>query len=412
MANTRLTSTIITKEFLAVLHSSLHLGVNIDHSWNALFGKSFGPASRAGRTVSIRKPALGTVRSTWAMNQSDVTERKVDLTIDQIRGVDLNFSDAELSLDIEDFSKRYIVPNAQLLASSIEAYLATYMIQNTAQVVGTPGTSPNASSIFLDARRKLAESLAPDGGRKITVIEPQTEATMVAALAGQYNPQPFISTMFEKGIMPSSNALGLEWYMSQVVPAFTCGSRVATAGSTQVNASTAPTNGATSLVDAIATTGKTYVVGDSFTIVGVYGVNAETKTSTGVLKEFRVTTAATAASSKVTLVFDPPMYDATAGADQNITALPATSANLTFYGTASTAYKQNLVFVPECCAIAFADLELPGGMDMASVVSSDGISLRFVRGYDIVNARMLSRMEAFFGASMLRPEWCVRVFGA
>jgi hypothetical protein len=62
--------------------------------------------------------------------------------------------------------------------------------------------------------------------------------------------------------------------------------------------------------------------------------------------------------------------------------------------------------------VAFADLEKPGGMDMAEVVASDGISIRFVRGYDIVNARMLSRMDCFFGVVMPRPEWCVRVFGA
>jgi len=404
MSNTLLTSTLISKEFLAVLHSSLHVTRNVDHSWNALFGKSFGPVSRAGRTVSIRKPALGTVRSTWAMNQSDLTERKVDLTIDQIRGVDLNFSDAELALDIEDFSKRYIVPNAQLLASAIDAYVATHMVQNTFNAVGTPGTSPNASSYFLDARRKLAECLSPDGGRKIAVIEPQTEASMVGALAGQYNPRPYISTMFEKGIMPSSNALGMEWYMSQVVPAHTCGSRDDTtpiaAGYTEATG-TIPYTGADS--------SATFAKGDVITVAGVYQVNAETKVSTGVLQQFVVTALVTSSGGAGDLVCRPIVY--ASGPDQNVTAVPTTGA-IVNKGTASTAYKQNLVFAPESCAVAFADLEKPGGMDMAEVVASDGISIRFVRGYDIVNARMLSRMDCFFGVVMPRPEWCVRVFGA
>lgn len=404
MANTLLTSTVITKEFLAVLHSALHVTRNVDHSWNALFGKSFGPISRAGRTISIRKPALGTVRTGWTMDQSDITERKVDLTIETVRGVDLNFSDAELALDIEDFSARYIVPNAQLLATQIDAFVATYMVQHCHNAVGTPGTSPNASSYFLDARRKLAECLSPDGGRKIAVIEPQTESTMVGALAGQYNPQPYISTLFEKGVMPSSNALGLEWYMSQVIPAHTCGSRDDTtpiAAGYTVGTGAIPYTGADS--------SATWKKGDVITVAGVYQVNAETKVTTGVLQQLVVTTDETASGGNGTLYTTPILY--ASGADQNVTAVPTTGA-IVNKGTASTAYKQNLVFAPESCAVAFADLELPKGMDMASVVASDGFSIRFLRGYDIVNARQLSRMDAFFGVVMPRPEWCVRVYGA
>jgi hypothetical protein len=404
MAQTLLTSSVITKEFLAVLHSSLHVTRNVDHSWNSLFGKSFGPVSRAGATVSIRKPALGDVRTSWAMNQSDLTEKSVSLTIDQVRGVDLNFSDAELALSVDDFSSRYIVPNAQKLAAVVDNYVATYMVQHTHNAVGTPGTSPNDSVMFLNAKWKLNDALAPLGGRKVAVIEPQTESTIVKALSGQYNPQPFISTMFEKGAMPSSNALGLEWYMSQVIPGHTCGSRDDT---TPIAAGYTAATGAIPYTG--ADTSATWKVGDVITVAGVYAVNYETKVTTGQLQQFVVTTDETASGGNGTL-YTTPIAIAT-GADKNVTAVPTTGAIVNF-GTASTAYKQNLVFAPESYGVAFADLEIPNNMDMAQTVSSDGISVRFLRGYDIVNGRFLSRMDVFFGVAALRPEWACRVYGA
>jgi hypothetical protein len=62
-------------------------------------------------------------------------------------------------------------------------------------------------------------------------------------------------------------------------------------------------------------------------------------------------------------------------------------------------------------ALATVDLVVPGGMDMAAKAAYDGISVRFVKGFDIVNARQLSRMDLFMGICELRPEWSTRVIG-
>ena len=71
----------------------------------------------------------------------------------------------------------------------------------------------------------------------------------------------------------------------------------------------------------------------------------------------------------------------------------------------------NFVFHKKAFALATVPLELPRGMDMAARASADGISVRFVRGYDIRNAQMLSRMDIFFGYTYLRPEWSCKVLG-
>lgn len=404
MANTLLTASLITREAMSVLHSSLHVTRNINHEWGKLFGKSYGPIGRGGATVSVRKPALGTVRTGWPMNTADVTETKVDITIDTPVGVDLAFSDADLALSINDFSAQFIQPNVQMLASYVDAKVAKFIYQNTANSVGTPGTSPNASSFFLDAKRKLRESLVPDGSTLYTVIGPQTEGSMVGGLAGQYNPQPMIGGMFVNGTMPNSKALGLDWYTSQVLPAHTCGTRTNTTPVGNVLASDG-----LSLTYTGMGSNLTYKIGDVFTIAGVYKVNYETKESTGALQQFVVTEDGAAATTTGTIKFTPALV--ATGPNANVSSATVSSKAILFKGDASGVYKQDLVFARDSFAFASADLELPKGVDMASTFSSDGFSLRFIRDYDTINARFISRLDLFYGIAALRPEWACRVFG-
>jgi hypothetical protein len=52
-------------------------------------------------------------------------------------------------------------------------------------------------------------------------------------------------------------------------------------------------------------------------------------------------------------------------------------------------------------------------MDMAARASDpeSGLSLSFIRGYDIVNHRMISRLDILFGWQCLYPEFACRVVG-
>ena len=46
---------------------------------------------------------------------------------------------------------------------------------------------------------------------------------------------------------------------------------------------------------------------------------------------------------------------------------------------------------------------------MADRAVEDGVSIRFVRGYDITNNRRICRFDLLAGYGLLRPEWAVRV---
>jgi hypothetical protein len=54
---------------------------------------------------------------------------------------------------------------------------------------------------------------------------------------------------------------------------------------------------------------------------------------------------------------------------------------------------------------------MPKGVDFAAREVFDGISLRIVRQYDVVNDKFPCRIDVLFGQSCIRPEWACRIFG-
>jgi hypothetical protein len=57
--------------------------------------------------------------------------------------------------------------------------------------------------------------------------------------------------------------------------------------------------------------------------------------------------------------------------------------------------------------MATADLPAPSGTDKASRQVMDGVSLRFVRDFDIQSGDWLSRFDVLFGYTNLREEFSV-----
>jgi hypothetical protein len=52
---------------------------------------------------------------------------------------------------------------------------------------------------------------------------------------------------------------------------------------------------------------------------------------------------------------------------------------------------------------------MPKGVDFAAREVFDGISLRVVRQYDVVNDKFPCRIDVLFGYKTVRPDWAVRI---
>jgi len=188
----------------------------------------------------------------------------------------------------------------------------------------------------------------------------------------------------------------------------TTGSRVATAGAVKTTVST---QGASSIVLKSYSASATIKAGEVFTVADCYSVNPQTRESTGSLQQFVVTADATAdGSGDVTVSVSPAIYTSSQ-ALATVDSFPTADKTVTFLGSASTQYPQNLVYHRDAITFVSPEMELPGGMDMAaqsSLADEGSISLRFVRGFDILNNRRISRFDVLWGAGVLKPEWCVR----
>jgi hypothetical protein len=101
----------------------------------------------------------------------------------------------------------------------------------------------------------------------------------------------------------------------------------------------------------------------------------------------------------------------TSGAYQNVSAALPDNTALTLIGSASTGYVRNLAFHRDSTILATADLEMPKNMDMASRVSIDGLSMRFIRGFDVTTDNFISRIDILYGIKVARPEWGCVVYG-
>jgi hypothetical protein len=309
-------------------------------------------------------------------------------------------------MQLDDFAERVLKPRISQLASSIDADVAN-AYKTIGNTVGTPGTTPSTSLVLLQAQQKLNENAAVMSPRYATV-NPAANAGLVEGMKGLFNPTDTVSKQFRNGMM-GTGVLGFdEVNMSQSIKVHTTGSRDATA-STLVKTPGVTSEGSSTILLEQASVTTTIAAGDVFTVADVYAVNPQTRESTGSLFQFVALAAATAVTGTWTVTV-APMYSA-AHALATMNALPSTGKAVTFVGTASTGYAQNLVYHKDAITFATADLLLPQGVDMAARSVHNGISLRVVRQYDINNDRMPCRIDVLYGFSTIRPQMACRIWG-
>jgi hypothetical protein len=389
MPNTILTPTAVTREALRVLHQKLNFVGNIVREYDDSFAKS---GARIGDSLKIRLPNQYVVRTGATLSTQDTTESSVTLQVATQKGVDLNFTSVDLTLSLDDFSKRILDPAMAVLAANIEAD-ALSMYKDVWQSTWNGGSAATYN-LALDTRTILQRSLAPSNDRS-ALMDPRAMADVVKDTKSLFNDTTSISKQFKEGYM--GRAAGFDWMENTMIPSHTRG---ASDASYVCNTSTGITSG-TATITLSGGTG-TSVAGDVFTIAGVFSVHPETKVSTGILQQFVVVTGGTTAQ----VVSPTPI---TSGATQNITIVSAgASKAVVFAGTASTAVGTSLLFQKEAFAFATADLLMPKGVDFAAREVMDGVSMRIVRQYDISNDKFPTRLDVLYGYKTIRPQLAAR----
>lgn len=394
MANTLLTVDEITREALRVLHQKTTFLGSINRQYDSSFAQE---GAKIGSALRIRKPNQYVIRTGRTMSANDVVEQSVTLNVTSQAGVDLNFTSADLTLSLDDFSKRIIQPAMAVVGSYMEATVLTGLTKKVYNLVDQDATAVSLLAFGL-GRQKLQDNLAPDDGQRSALLSTTHEVKLVDALKGLFHQSTAIDQQYREGVMGRTQ--GFEFMSSTHVLDHTTGTAAKTTGYT-VNGATE--DGSTITIQTGTTT---FLVGDVVTFAGCNRVHPETKVDTGVLQQFVVT--ANSGSSATSLAISPAIV--VSGALQNVSGYPTDTGAVVKVGAgASEKLNGSLVYHKDAFTVATADLILPTGVDFAAREVFEGISLRIIRAYDISDDAFPCRVDVLFGYEALYPQLAARI---
>jgi hypothetical protein len=399
MANTLLTISMITREAIRLFRNTNSFIQAIDQQYDDQFAIA---GAKIGTQLRIRLPVDYVVRTGPAAQIQDTAEQQTVLTLATQKGVDMEFTSTDLTMSLDDFSRRILAPAINNLVGAVALDVMTGSEGGVANMqANLDGTgnllSPVASTVLTAAAVLDTNSARTD--ERMIVNDPFSDARIVATLSGLFNPTPEISRQYRSGAM--KQALGFGFMRDQTAIKHTTG----TFSAGTVNG--AGQTGLTLVTNAIT---GTLALGDIITIANVNAVNRVTKQTTGMLRQFVVT--APAASGATSISIYPAIVPPVAGNAvqyQTVDSSPANSAAISLVLKPSITYRKNIGFVPEAVTMATADLFLPRGVEEAAREQFDGVAMRMISQYDIRTDERITRLDILYGYLYVRPEWAVIV---
>ena len=408
MANTLITPEWTLKEVGRNYENSLKFIANVTRKYSDEYVQG---GAKVGNTVNYRLPQRWEVNDGQALVVQNILDQTVPISLTNQKQVGMAWSAWQETTEVEEVQSRYIKTAADNLASAIDALAFSSVYKDVFNAIGTLGTTPATTLLYLQGNRKLTDMAAPRPER-VAVIDPEQNVVLANATTTLFNPTNVISENYKDGML-GQGQLGISsWFEDQNRPAFTSGAAT--------TASTPAVNGANQTGSSLITNGwgtATLLRGDIVTVAGVFSVNPLSRVSTGRLQQFVLTADVTAAAGAATLSISPSII--TSGPLQTVNASPASGAAVTYWnmaagGTfATTVSPTGMIFHPEAFAFVTADLAMPGGGAKASRIQSKarGVALRMAEQWDVQTDQNITRIDTIVGAATLRPEWACRVQG-
>jgi len=390
MSNTNLINEIVLPDSMVLLRNNTAIlnsvGAHYDDTYQFR-------GAKAGESVGLRTAQEFTVRETMTADVQGVEQKEIPLTRSVVRGIDMKYSSAELTQDVEGFKKYRLKPAMATLGAKIDAYIYGVVADASSQTITIPATNLDVADVLSSGVQLDDMGAAPRDGQRMFCSSPRGMADIIGDTKGLFNNATALSKNYTDGTI-SVPTLGFNFNASPNVSTHTTGSYDA-----NYDVAAVPASGATVL--SVDTGTGTMLKGDKFTIDTVFEVNPLTKDSTGRLKSFTITESNTTGGT-TTINISPAMISE--GQYQNISALPAVNDDLVFMSAASTGYKQALAFHPNAIAVGFCDLETPSkGVVNSGRLVEDGVSISVVEWFDGRTRDSYLRFDVLFGAAV--PEY-------
>ena len=325
-----------------------------------------------GATIQVRKPVILTATEFNAgsgVSAQDVKEESVDVTLDKLATVDVEFGAIARATSVDDLNRLFIEPAATALAEKINSD-GLELYKDIPYNVGTAGTTPTTLAIFADAAKALDIAKVPTAMRR-GVWDPTAMAAF-RQIGDIVNAEKSGTT---EALRAGSigNIFGIDNYMAQGVKI-----------NTNVGAGTVKIDNASG-----------YNAGD--TVIHVDGVTTALAAGDCIKIGDYLYTVKTAGNLST--------------ADQDLTltygllAGVADNADVTM-----VAATNNMVFHQNAFAFVTRPLAAPAGVE-SYTTSYNGITLRVVRGYNMQYKKEMLSMDVLYGYKTMYPELAVRALG-
>ena len=401
MANTLITPSVIAKEALFQLKNNCVMA-NLVHR---AYEKEWQGGVLPGDSITIRKPVKFKSVSGATRSNQNVSESSTSMTVDNQEHVSWNFSSQELSLTIQEYSERYIVPAIIALANQVDVDL-TSLYKDVFLTTGTDGTAPSTFKDLADVGKLMDKYSIPQDMRCL-VLDPEGQWSLADGLKGVFNPSMVEDFLRKAALGRIGN---FEILQDQNI-------RIHTAGSN---------DNSTPLIDGAAQTGATLntkgwefstlvlKAGDIITIADVNGVNVVSRDSLGQLKQFVVTADSTSDGSGDLAIPISPAINITATAYKNVDVGPTDSAAITVVnndGTDGQVHTANLAFHKNAFALAMVPMVMPDGAVWKGQETADGFSIRVIKDYDIANDIEIIRLDILYAVKTIYGDLAVRLRG-
>jgi len=412
MSNSVVTPTWVMKEIGRRLTNNWRFANNVKRNLDSQYKVQ---GAKVGDTVKARLPQRYQVTKGAALVKTAVENKTVDITITDQAHVGLAFGSFASTMEVTNYRETYIDPAVDALVNAVDFDGLTRMYKEVYWTVGTPGVVPGSTGtlpqacniVYQGAVVKLQRSAVPPPYKAI--LEPNMQAYLASANQAVFNPQAAISKAFKEGQF-SGEALGIkEWYTDQNVATHTVGAL----GTTPVVSGADQTGSTVDITGATVSVTDYLVKGDVVQFAGCYSINPQSYQSTTQLQDFVVTANFnTDGSGEGSVSISPSIV--TSGPYQTVSASPTNSGAMTTFGHASSyagdLTPQALVYREDAFALVMADLEKqPAPICERLSNKALGISVRFIKDYDINNDDSPARVDLIYGWAALRPEMACRV---
>ncbi|AUR93105.1 coat protein [Vibrio phage 1.183.O._10N.286.48.B7] len=409
--NNLLTDDVIAKEALRLLKNNLVTAKLVYRNYEKTFGK-------VGDTIRLKLPYRVKAADGRTLVKQPMVDQTIPFKIDKQHHVGLEYTVKDKTLDIMDFSERYLKSGMIQIANKIDRNILL-TLKKAFHTSGTPGVRPGKFIDFANAGAKQTTYAVPQDGMRHAVLDPFT----CASLSDE------VTKLFKESMVEQAYKMGYrgkvseyDTYESQNLPKHTVGDH----GGTPL-AGAGDNGSVITMTGGTASTTGFLKVGDVFTVAGVFGVNPQNYETTGLLQEFVVTADVdTDGAGAASISVFPALNDGTATinnaegdpistkAYQNITALPVAGAAITIAGAANATYEQNYLFHRDAIALAMIDLELPQSAVIKSRAADPetGLSLTLTGAYDINEQTEIHRIDAVYGTDLIYGELALRMWGA